>query len=279
MLGRALLLLLWPVAGVAADASGRNWRIAIERIECEAAATLAIGLRIRYLGPKGPVEAPLSYLSEGQGTQLAPRSLVWRAGAKQHAQWLSAGGVRNIQSEDIGEFQLNFDLRDATGELRLEFGDVPAFPLTRNRKKGGCEGVLAADRLQAPRAARRGTAEKSTIRIHRGAYPCSAQSGSRTIEAQHPPYLPRQMLLFGRGYLPNAREIALPMGKASAQPYSYVGSDEVKPLDDATRRALSADFPEYATSRFFAFSWGLQKAASGNDAYSIGFYELRACPK
>jgi len=277
---RALLFLavLYVTQGEAAVASGRNWRLSIESIEC-AAPVITLGAKLRYLGPKGPVEAPLGYLTDGQGKRHAPRSLVWKAGAKQHAEWLSAGGLSNLQSEDIGEFQLNFDLRHAAGELRLAFGDIPAFPLTRKRKAGGCDGVLTLDQIQAPRAARRVAAGKSTIRIHRAAYPCSAQSGARTIEAPHPPYLPRQLLVFGRGYLPNAREVELPMGKAPAQSYAYAGPDGLKPLDDATRRVLMADFPEAAASRHFVFSWGMQKAASGNDAYSIGIYELRPCPK
>lgn len=262
----------------AAVASGRNWRISIERLECDAAGSmLAIGLRIRYLGPKGPVEAPLSYLSDGEAKRHAPRSLVWRAGSKQHAGWLSAGGLSNVQSDDIGEFQLNFDLRNAVADLRLEFGDIPAFPLTRQRRAGSCHGVLMPDQIHAPRAARRAVAEKSALRIYRSAYPCSAQSGLRTIEAPHPPYLPRQLLLFGRGYLPNAREVELPMGKAPAQSYAYAGLDELKPVDDATRRAMTSDFPEYATGGYFVFSWGAQKTASGNAAYSIGVYDLRSC--
>ena len=264
-----VLLLIWPVCAVAADASGRNWRLSIDRVECEGSA-LAIGARIRYLGPKGPVEAPLSILTDGDGRQHAPRSLVWKAGARQHAAWLSAGGLSNLQSEDIGEFQLNFALRDAVADLRLEFGDIPAFALTRKRK-AGCEGVLAPAQIQAPRVARRPAAGKSTIRIYRAAYPCS---GGRTIEAPHPPYLPRQLLLFGRGYLPSAREVELPMGKAPAQSYAYAGPDEPRHLDDATRQAAGV-----VDGRTFLFSWGLQKAASGNEAYSVGIYDLRPCPK
>lgn len=251
------------------DASGRNWRIAIERIQCNSSA-LALELRIRYLGPKGPVEAPLSYLTDGQGKRHPPKSLVWKAGARQHAGWLSAGGLSNLQTQDIGEFQLNFDLRDAAADVRLEFGDIPAFLLTRKRK-AGCEGLLAPAQIQAPRVARRAAAEKSTLRIYRAAYPCS---GGRTIEAPHPPYLPRQLLLFGRGYLPNAREVELPMGKAPAQSYAYVGPDELKPLDEATRRAAGV-----VDDRTFLFSWGMQKGASGNEAYSVGIYDLRPCPK
>lgn len=264
-----VLLLLWPACVSATDASGRHWRISIERAECQGSA-LAIGLRIRYLGPKGPVEAPLSYLTDGEGKRHAPRSLVWRAGSKQHAEWLSAGGLSNVQSGDIGDFQLNFDLRDAAADVRLEFGDIPAFALTRSRKSG-CEGVLAPAQIRAPRVAHRAAAEKSATRIYRAAYPCS---GGRTIEAPHPPYLPRQLLVFGRGYLPNAREVELPMGKAPAQSYVYVGPDELKPLDEATRQAAGV-----AEARTFLFSWGMQKAASGNEAYSVGIYDLRPCPK
>ena len=276
---RALLLLavLYAAQGEAAVASGRNWRLSIDSIEC-AAPVITLGAKIRYLGPKGPVEAPLGYLTDGQGKRHAPRSLVWKAGAKPHAEWLSAGGLSNIQSEDIGEFQFKFEVRDAAADLRLEFGDIPAVSLTRKRNTG-CDGVLTPGQIQAPRAPRRAAPGKSTLRIHRGAYPCGAQSGARTIEAPHPPYLPRQLLVFGRGYLPNAREVELPMGKAPAQSYAYAGPDELKPLDDATRRVLAADFPEAAASRHFVFSWGMQKAASGNDAYSIGIYELRPCPK
>jgi hypothetical protein len=270
MLFRALLL-LWPVCAVAADASGRHWRLSIERVTCEG-STLAIGSRIRYLGPKGPVEAPLSDLTDGQGKRHPPKSLVWKAGARQYAAWLSAGGgLTDLQSEEIGEFQLNFELREAAADLRLEFGDIPAFALTRKRKTG-CEGVLAASQIQAPRVARRTATEKSSLRIYRAAYPCS---GGPSVEASHPPYLPRRLLVFGRGYLPNAREVELPMGRAPAQSYVYAGPDELKPLDEATRRA-AAGFTE---GRTFLFSWGMQKAASGNEAYSVGVYDLRPCPK
>lgn len=264
-----ILLLMWPLCAVAADASGRNWRLSIDRVACEG-STLAIGSRIRYLGAKGPVEAPLSFLTDAQGRRHLPKSLVWKAGLRQHAEWLSAGGLSNLQSEDIGEFQLNFDLRDAAGDLHLEFGDIAAFALTRKRKTG-CEGMLSPAQIQAPRVARRAAGEKSNARIYRAAYPCI---GGPSIEAPHPPYLPRRLLVFGRGYLPNAREVELPMGRAPAQPYVYAGPDELKALDQATRRAAGP-----VDARAFLFSWGMQKAASGNEAYSVGVYDLRPCPK
>ena len=47
---------------------------------------------------------------------------------------------------------------------------------------------------------------------------------------------------------------------------------------DGPLKAIAADFPQYDKARHFAFNWGVQKARSGNDVYSIGVYELRACP-
>ncbi|HEV3008989.1 MAG TPA: hypothetical protein VGX52_08155 [Burkholderiales bacterium] len=263
----------------AAIASGRNWRLSIDRIECEAAESrLIIGTRIDYLGPRGPVEAPVIQLIDAEGRQYLPRSLVWRHGSKQLAAWLSSGGLSNIQSEYIGEMQLKFEVRGAAGDLKLEFGDIKALALTRKRTSA-CEGLLKPDQLQAARMSRpaRAGSSKPGIRIYRAAYPCIPQ---RTSEAEYPPYLPRQLLLFGRGYLPNARQIELPMGRAAAQSYSYVGPDSLDAIEDAARRALMADFPEYgAGSKYFAFDWGTQKAASGNELYSIAIYDLRTCPK
>jgi hypothetical protein len=232
------------------------------------------------------VEAPVVQLVDGSGKPRVPRSLVWTSGSKLLAELLSAGGLRNIQSAQSGEIQLRFEARDSSGDLKLEFGDVPAFSLTRRRagRGGVCEALLKPGEIPVPRAPRAARTEqpKSGLRVYRSSYPCTSQPAAKgaaqTLEAEYPPYLPKQLLLFGRGYLPNAREIELPMGKAPAQSYAYTGVDELKPMDDATRRALSADFPEYATSRYFVFSWGMQKAASGNDLYSVGIYELRKCP-
>lgn len=265
-------------ADAAAIASGRNWRLAIDSMECEPAPPrLTIGMRIDYLGPKGPVEAPLSQLVDGNGKPHLPRSLVWRRGSEALAAWLSAGGLSNLQSQSVAEVELKFDLRDVRGDLQLEFGDIRAFALTRKRG-AGCEGLLRPGQLRAPRAAPREGA-KPGMRVYRSSYVCRQASGTpRTLEASYPPYLPRQLLLFGRGYLPNAREIELPMGKAPAQPYFYSGLDELNAVEDAARRAISADFPQYAGGAHFAFNWGVQKAASGNEMYSVGIYSLVACP-
>jgi hypothetical protein len=266
-------------ADAAAIASGRNWRLAIDSIECEAAASrVTVGMRIDYLGPKGPVEAPVSQLVDAKGKAHLPRSLVWRRGSKPLAAWLSAGGLSNLQSEAVAEVQLKFDVRDASGDLALEFGDVRAFALTRKRT-AGCAGLLRPEQLRAPRAAPREGA-KPGMRVYRSSYVCTQASGTpRTMEASYPPYLPRQLLLFGRGYLPNARQIALPMGKAPAQPYLYSGLDELNAVEDAARRAISADFPQYAGGAHFAFNWGVQKAASGNEMYSVGLYARGPCPR
>jgi hypothetical protein len=265
-------------ADAAAIASGRNWRLAIDSIECEAAPPLlTIGMRIDYLGPKGPVEAPLSQLVDANGNPHLPRSLVWQRGSKPLAAWLSAGGLSNLQSEAVAEVQLKFDVRDAPGDLQLEFGDLRAFALTRKRS-AGCEGLLRPAQLRAPRAVPREGA-KPGMRVYRNRYLCTQASGTpRSVEASYPPYLPRQLLLFGRGYLPNARQIELPMGKAPAQPYFYSGLDELNAVENAARRAISADFPQYAGGAHFAFNWGVQKAASGNEMYSVGIYAIGACP-
>jgi hypothetical protein len=100
------------------------------------------------------------------------------------------------------------------------------------------------------------------------------------IEAEYPPYLPRQLLVFGRGYLPNAREIELPMGRANAQPYFYVGVDDVIAVENAARQAVKTDFRQYSSgSKYFGFDWGTQKSATGNEVHSVGIYDVRPCPK
>jgi hypothetical protein len=266
-------------ADAAAVASGRNWRLSIDSMECQAAASVvSIGARIDYLGPKGPVEAPVSQLLDGKGKAHPPRSLVWRRGSQALAQWLSAGGLSNLQSESVAEAELKFDVGEASGDLQLEFGDIRAFPLTRNRS-GGCEGFLKLDQVQPPRVSRpaRGSGAKP-VRVYRNSYPCTQEGTPRTIEAQYPPYLPRQLLVFGRGYLPNARQIQLPMGIAPAQPYLYSGLDELTAVEDAARRVLAADFSQFGAGKHFLFNWGSQTSQSGNELHSVGLYEVLACP-
>ncbi|HEX2333759.1 MAG TPA: hypothetical protein VHI32_11370, partial [Burkholderiales bacterium] len=125
-------------------------------------------------------------------------------------------------------------------------------------------------------AGRRWTRRSSTFRSFARGTPCNP---SRTVAAEYPPYLPRQLLFFGRGYLPGVRQIELPMGRAPAQSYAYAGPDDLAAVEKAARQALRADFPQYESpSKYFAFNWGVQKTQSGNVAYSIGIYELRRCP-
>lgn len=261
----------------AATASGRHWRIDIDRLSCQS-SLVTIGMRIGYLGPKGTVEAPVSRLVDAEGKPYLPKSLVWTRGNRQHAEWLSRGGLSNVQSEEIGEFQLKFDVGAAPGELRLEFGDIGAFALT-SAGKGGCAGLRKPNQLRTPRVSR-AAAAKEPIRFYRRAYPCIVLSGAmQTTEASYPPYLPRQLLVFGRGYLPSAREIELPMGRAPAQSYAYSGPDDMKGVEDAARRTLLADFPELVKKRAFAFDWGLQRGVTGNEVWSVGIYEAQVCPK
>jgi hypothetical protein len=275
----ALLGLLWAAqAEAAAVASGRNWRVAIDGIECE--ALLVIRARVHFLGPKGAVEAPVIRLTDAAGRRHLPKSVALSPGSRPLAEWLSAGGLRNLDSESLGEIQLKFEVSDATGALQFEFGDIRGFALTREPAagKGVCESLLRPEQMRGARAARPAPVDKSKLGapVHRARYPC--RPPSRIVAAEYPPYLPRQLLLFGRGFLPNAREIELPMGRAAAQPYSYTGPDNLVAVEDAARRALLADFPGYRGSRYFLFNWGTQKAASGNEMYSIGIYDLRPCP-
>lgn len=275
-----LHVLVAAPAHAAADASGRHWRLSIDRVECEA-GTLMLGMKVQYLGPKGPVEAPVHRLVDAKGRAFAPKALVWQGGTKALAKWLPSGGLENVQSETVGDIRLRFDVAGAAGELKLEFGDIPPFAVTRRSGKP-CDARLEPEEMKVPRVARaRGDGKsRSSVRIYRAQYPCTtAQGAAHILQAPHPPYLPRQLLVFGRGYLPNARQIALPMGAAAAQSYTYMGIDRLDAVEEAAGRAMAADFPQYVQARHFAFNWGSQAAQSGNEAYAIGVYDLRPCPK
>jgi hypothetical protein len=264
----AVLLGHAAAADAAALATGRHWRITVAAIECEAASLLVIRTQVQFLGRSGAVEAPVSRLSDAQGKRYLPKSVT----GKSLAQWLSSGGLRAIDAGALGEIELKFDVRDAAGALQLEFGDIAAFAVKR---KDTC---LKPGEIRAARVAGPAKVEKSKLdfRVYRAGYPCGA--ARHTKEADYPPYLPKQLLLLGRGFLPNAREVALPMGTAPAQPYPYAGEDNLKAVEDAARRAVLADFPRYTMDKHFAFNWGSQKDASGNELYSIGIYEVRSCP-
>lgn len=244
---------------VAATASGRHWSIAIESVTC-GQPVLTIGAGIRYRGPAGAVEAPVIQLADRDGKARPPKSVAWKAGGRPLAEWLSMGGLRNIKPEALGEVELKFDFTAAGRPLRLEFGDVDAFAICPRQGE-----------LPRPPPAAKG---KANVPVHRGRYPCRPGG---TIEADYPPYLPRQLLVFGRGYLPNARAIELPMGRSPAQSYAFSGPDDLKTVEDAARRAIAADFPRYAGEAYYAFNWGVQRSQSGNEIYSIGIYELRSC--
>jgi hypothetical protein len=281
----AALLLLAGVAaesGAAATASGKHWRLSIDSIACDAGASLVtLGTRIDYVGPKGVVEAPVAQLVDGAGRAHPPKSLVWRSGGKALAELLSVGGLKNLQADHASGIELRFELRGADGELLFEFGDLRALAITRKRATG-CAAFLKPGEVRVPPAPPPARAEGAapSLRVYRGSYPCLGPSGAIPIvKAEYPPYLPHQLLVFGRGYLPGARQIDLPMGRAPAQSYAFSGAVDVMAIEAAARRAITADFPQYAGAKHFAFNWGAQKAASGNIAYSVGAYELRACPK
>jgi hypothetical protein len=272
-IGFFLVLCLFVEASAAATASGRNWRITIDRLECRA-GVLTLATRIRYLGPKGPVESPVIRLVDAKGARHAPKSLVWMQGSKPVAEWLSGGGLTLLQSEDLATVQIRFEPRGAAGALELEFGDIRAFALTDGG--GAC---IKVAQLKTPMRPQRKPEAKSALRVYRVLYPCRAKSGTSVVtDAQYPPYLPAQLLVFGHGYLPNAREISLPMGLAPAQSYAFSGLDDRKAIEVLARRVAASDFPQYGAARYFAYDWGVQRSASGNELQSVGIYELRNCP-
>jgi hypothetical protein len=135
-IGFFFVLCFFVEAGAAATASGRHWRITIDRLECQA-GVLSLATKIRYLGPKGPVESPVIQLVDAKGARHVPKSLVWIHGSKTVAEWLSRGGITSLQSEDLGTVQIRFEAGAAGGELKLEFGDIGAVALTDNA--GACK--------------------------------------------------------------------------------------------------------------------------------------------
>jgi hypothetical protein len=267
----ALLILVAP------PAAAGNWQLAIDGLACDGAGVMTLGARIRYLGAKAPVESPVARLVDADGEPRLPRSLVWQGGSKTLAALLAAGGLRGLDAGETAQIQLRFDLGAAAGPIQLEFGDLPSFALAR--KGPACRSLLKSPGVPAPRARRGAAKEGAKLRIYRSAYPCGrAPAALRTVEADHPPHLPKQLIVLGRGYLPGLRHVDLPMGRAPARTYLYRGADTLDAIEQAARRAIAADFPQYAAGGYFAFNWGEQRGASGNQIDSIGLYELRACP-
>jgi hypothetical protein len=271
-------LLLALLVLVAPPAAAGNWRLAIDSLACDSAGVMTVGGRIRYLGPKAPVESPVVRLAEAGGKLLLPRGLVWRSGSKPLAALLAVGGVRGLQPGDAAQVEFRFDTSEAAGPLLLEFGDLPAFALAR--KGRACVNLLKAPAVPAPQAPHAASKEPARLRVYRNAYPCGrAPAALKTIEADHPPYLPKQLIVLGRGYLPGIRHVDLPMGRAPARTYLYTGADTLDAIEQAARRAIAGDFPEYASGAFFAFNWGEHRGATGNQIDSIGLYQLRPCQK
>ena len=105
----ALLVLFAP------HAAARNWQLGIDSVGCDAAGAMTLATRIRYLGPKAPVESPVVRLVDAAGKPRTPRGLVWKSGSKNLAALLVAGGVRGLESGEAAEIQLRFDAREAAG--------------------------------------------------------------------------------------------------------------------------------------------------------------------
>jgi hypothetical protein len=250
-----------------------------------------VGIKLRYLGPKGAVEAPISELIDGAGGTIRPRSLVWQGGPRELARWLPTGGLAKVQFEYVGAMQLKFDLPAAAAGLKFAFGDIEAFPLTRTGAQRACGSLLKPGELQLPRALPRPVPkEKPDLRVFREAYPClTPQRALRTVEANQPPQHPLHVLLFGRDFLPNVRQVDLPTGNVPAKSYSYTGADALVPLEEEASRMMAADYGDYLPGlvtapvsaskarKYFAFNWGVQKSRSGGALYPIAIYEVKAC--
>lgn len=284
-----LVLASLPVQ--ARTAVGRHWQATVEALTCAAdPSRLTVDLRLRHVGPAGLAEVPAVQLIDATGRLHLPKALAWVSGSKALAAWMGAGGVRQVAVGEEVRIQWRFDVPDDAADLRLEAGDAPELALTAARPGSGiCARVLKPQELKADAQARAPLPSRPDpeLRIHRLAYPCQPAGGGplRKIDAQFPPYVPDQLVVLGRGYLPNARRIDLPMGKAPARGYAYSGPDEIGGYEDAARRAIVADFPKARAmlvpadkARLFAFNWGQQTSASGNPLYAIGIYALRACP-
>lgn len=255
-----LILLFFAHAASAADASGRNWRIAVQSLQCQGNGLLVMGARVHYRGPDGAVEAPIVQIVDASGNAYRPLG-----------KWLSGGGLSHLKAGDLGVVHFRFPVHTASGALELEFGDIRAFTVSRD----ACKALLRPEQVKAPRAPPPAST-RSNVPVYRERYPCSA---GRSLTAEHPPYLPLQLIVLGRGYLPNARSIELPMGRAPAQSYAYAGVDDLKFIEDAARRALAADFPQYRAPQYFAFNWGVQRSQTGNEIFAVGVYDLRPCPE
>lgn len=287
----ALVLVLACLSGHARTATGRHWQGTVEALACaEDPARLTLDLRLRHVGGAGLAEVPVVQLVDANGGVHLPKALAWVAGSKALAAWLAAGGVRQVPAGEEARVQWRFDVPGNADGLRLEVGDAPGLAITIARAGGGlCTRVAKVHEMKAEAAAKAPLPPRAdpALRIHRLAYPCLPGGGgpARKIDAPFPPYLPEQLVVLGRGYLPNARAIDLPMGKAPARGYAYAGPDELGGYEDAARRAIAGDFPKVRAqlvpeekARLFAFNWGQQTSASGNPLHAIGIYALRPCP-
>ena len=191
-----LVLIVFLHAASAVEASGRHWRIAVQSLECQGNGLLVLGARVHYRGPDGAVEAPVVQIVDASGQAYRPLE-----------QWFPSARLRNLKAGDLGAVQFRFPVHTASGALQFEFGDIRAFAVSRN----ACQGLLKPAELKAPRA-QRSVAAKGDVAVYRERYPCTP---GRTVAAEYPPYLPLQIVVLGRGYLPSARAIELPMGRAA----------------------------------------------------------------
>ena len=117
---KPLILLFFAHAASVADASGRNWRIAVQSLQCQGNGLLVMGARVHHRGPDGAVEAPTS------------RSSMRRATLIVRSEMKPGGGVEPPGKPVTSASCTRFPVHSASGALELEFGDIRAFTVSRD---------------------------------------------------------------------------------------------------------------------------------------------------
>ena len=88
----------------------------------------------------------------------------------------------------------------------------------------------------------------------------------------------RCTIVLGRGYLPNARLIELPMGWRRRS-RTHAGVDDLKFIEDARAARSPPTFCSTAHRDISPSTGACQRSQSGNEILAVGVYDLRPCLK
>ena len=232
----------------------------------------------------------MSQLVDGKGKRASCRSsLVWkqrqqaarRLALRRRPEQPAVRGRRRGRSS-------SFDVARGARRRCSSSSATSARLRSRARERRVRTGCSSPTQLQAPRVARsrpKRAGRKSDLRVLSQARipACRRRRRRHRRRRRYPPYLPRQLLVFGRGYLPNARRDrscrwAQRAGAVLCAMPARTSSRRVRGAPRA--RGGARRFPAATRKRrHFAFNWGVQKAArAATSSYSVGLYDLRACP-